>query len=258
MHIRITAQVMNQAHTLKQLHGLSDQQGARAYAKALNDTGFEIRRAMQEEMRAVFDNPTDYILRSPRVRMAKPDKLSVTIEPVDMGRNGVHPQKILNAQVWGGRRRDKRSEVSLLRSGFLPPGFQVVIPETPFPGSDDGRGNLKGRFLAHLIAYFSASGEQGYAPNMTDKRKRSIHKGSKRALGRRYFVSYGIRRGQHLAAGIWAASGTGGADLRPVLLFVKQGTYQPRLDMDKVAQRADAEAYLARRIRYRLREAAGV
>ena len=50
----------------------------------------------------------------------------------------------------------------------------------------------------------------------------------------------------------------GNADVRPVLMFVKQGTYQPRLDMDKVAQRADAEAYLARRIRFRLREAAGV
>lgn len=256
MHVQLSAQVLHQAELLRSLHGLTGQQAARAYAKALNDTGFEIRRAMQQEMRAVFDNPTDYILRSPRVRMAKPDKLSVTIEPSDMGRNGVHPQKILNAQTWGGRRRDKRSEVSLLRSGFLPPGFQVVIPETPFPGSDDGRGNLKGRFLAHLIAYFSASSEQGYAPNMTDKRKRAVHKGSKRAPGRRYFVSYGDRRGQHLAAGIWAAMGN--ADVRPVLMFVKQGTYQPRLDMDKVAQRADAEAYLARRIRFRLREAAGV
>lgn len=258
MHIQLSAQVINQAEVLRQLHGLTGQQAARAYAKALNDVGFEVRRAMQDEMRAVFDRPTSYILRSPRVRMAKPDKLSVTIEPADMGRNGVHPQKILNAQAWGGRRHDKRSEVSLLRSGLLPSGFQVAIPETPFPGSDDGRGNLKGRFLAHLIAYFSASGEQGYAPNMTNKRKRAVHKGSKRSVGRRYFVSYGSMRGQHLAPGIWAVSGTGGADVRPVLMFVKAGTYQPRLDMDKVAQRADAEAYLARRIRYRLREVAGV
>ena len=258
MHIQLSAKVINQAEVLKQLHGLTGPQAARAYAKALNDVGFEIRRAMQDEMRVAFDRPTSYIIRSPRVRMAKPDRLSVTIEPSDMGRNGVHPQKILNAQTWGGRRRDKRSEVSLLRSGLLPPGFQVVIPEIPFPGSDDGRGNLKGRFLAHLIAYFSASGEQGYAPNMTDKRKRSIHRGSKRSSARRYFLSYGAMRGQHLAAGIWAASGTGGADVRPVLMFVKQGTYQPRLDMNKVAQRADAEAYLARRIRFRLREAAGV
>lgn len=272
MHIKLDARVINQAELLRQLHGLTGEQAARAYAKALNDTGFEIRRAMQDEMRAVFDKPTDYILRSPRVRMAKPDKLSVTIEPAYMGGKGVDPQKILDAQAWGGRRRDKRSEVALRRAGILPVGYQTAIPSTPYAGSDDGRGNLRGAFLVQLISYFQAFGEQGYRANMTDKRKRSIHKGGKRATGRRYFVSYGAMRGgarmtakgepdvraQHLAPGIWAASGTGGADVRPVLMFVKQGNYTPRLDMDKVAKRADAENYLGKRIRYRIREAAGV
>ena len=276
MHIHISAQVMNQVHTLKVLHGLSNQQGARSYAKALNDTGFEIRRAMQEEMRTVFDNPTDYILRSPRVRMAKPDKLSVTIEPAYMGGKGIDPQKILDAQTWGGRRRDKRSEVALRRAGYLPNGYQTAIPDEehggPYPGSDDGKGNLRGAFLVQLLSYFKAFGEQGYKANMSAKGYQRVHRGTKKQAGRRYFVAYGPLRGgnrltskdeadertAHLQPGIWAVTGTGGADLRPVLLFVKQGTYQPRLDMDKVAQRADAEAYLARRIRYRLREAAGV
>lgn len=272
MHIKLDAKVLGQADLLTALHGLTGEQAARAYAKALNDTGFQIRRAMQDEMRAVFDNPTDYILRSPRVRMAKPDKLSVTIEPAYMGGKGIDPQKILNAQTWGGRRRDKRSEVALRRVGILPTGMQIAIPATPYPGSDDGRGNLRGSFLVQIISYFQAFGEQGYRANMTEKRKHSIHKGTKRAAGRRYFVSYGATRGgarmtakgepdaraQHLAPGIWAASGTGGADVRPVIVFVKQGSYQPRLDMDKVAQRADAEDYLAKRIRFRIREAAGV
>lgn len=52
MHIQLSARVMNQAEVLKQLHGLTGPQAARAYAKALNDTGFEVRRAMQDEMRA--------------------------------------------------------------------------------------------------------------------------------------------------------------------------------------------------------------
>jgi len=276
MHIKLDAKVAGQAEVLRVLHGLSGEQAGRAYAKALNDTGFEIHRAMQAEMRAVFDNPTDYILRSPRVRMAKPDKLSVTIEPAYMGGKGVDPQKILNAQSWGGCRRDKRSEVALRRAGILPNGYQTAIPSDryggPYPGSDDGRGNLKGSFLVQIISYLQAFGEQGYRANMTDKRKRSIHKGGKRASGRRYFVSYGTARGgarmtakgeadmraQHLAAGIWAASGTGGVDVRPVVMFIKQGNYKSRLDMDKVAKRADAENYLGKRIRYRIREAAGV
>ncbi|RDI10582.1 hypothetical protein [Comamonas sp. AG1104] len=277
MHIQLSARVLNQAELLRQIHGLTGAQAARAYAKALNDTGFEIRRAMQEEMRAVFDRPTDYILRSPFVRMATAARLSVTIEPTYMGGKGIDPQKILDAQTWGGRRRDKRSEVALKRAGILPAGYQTAIPDEarggPYPGSDDGKGNLRGPFLVQLISYFQAFGEQGYKANMSDKGYLRVHRGTKKQAGRRYFVAYGKTRGgpritqkgeqdertAHLAPGIWAASGTGGADVRPVLMFVRPGRgYLPRFDMDKVAKRADATAYLERRIRYRLREAAGV
>lgn len=277
MHIQLSARVLNQAELLRQIHGLTGPQAAKAYAKALNDTGFEIRRAMQDEMRAVFDRPTDYILRSPFVRMATAAKLSVTIEPTYMGGKGIDPQKILDAQTWGGRRRDKRSEVALKRAGILSAGYQTAIPDEarggPYPGSDDGKGNLRGAFLVQLISYFQAFGEQGYKANMSAKGYLRVHRGTKKQTGRRYFVTYGKTRGgpritqkgeqdertAHLAPGIWAASGTGGADVRPVLMFVrpKRG-YQPRFDMDKVAKRADATAYLERRIRYRLREAAGV
>lgn len=277
MYIQLSARMMNQAEVLRQIRGLTGPQAAKAYAKALNDTGFEVRRAMQEEMRAVFDRPTDYILRSPFVRMATAAKLSVTIEPTYMGGKGIDPQKILDAQTWGGRRRDKRSEAALKRAGILPNGYQTAIPSDdkggPYPGSDDGKGNLRGPFLVQLISYFQAFGEQGYKANMSAKGYQRVHRGTKKQAGRRYFVTYGKTRGgpritqkgeqdertAHLAPGIWAASGTGGADVRPVLMFVRpRRGYQPRFDMDKVAKRADAEAYLERRIRYRLREAAGV
>lgn len=277
MHIQLSARVLNQAELLRQIHGLTGPQAAKAYAKALNDTGFEIRRAMQDEMRAVFDRPTDYILRSPFVRMATASKLSVSIEPTYMGGKGIDPQKILDAQTWGGRRRDKRSEVALKRAGILPAGYQTAIPDEgrggPYPGSDDGKGNLRGAFLVQLISYFHAFGEQGYKANMSEKGYRRVHRGTKKQTGRRYFVAYGGERdaprltqkgepdarAAHLARGIWAVSGTGGVLVRPVLLFIKpKRGYLPRFDMDKVAKRADAEAYLERRIRYRLREAAGV
>ena len=277
MYIQLSARVLNQAELLRQIRGLTGPQAAKAYAKALNDTGFQVRRAMQDEMRAVFDRPTDYILRSPFVRMATAAKLSVTIEPTYMGGKGIDPQKILDAQTWGGRRRDKRSEAALRRAGILPNGYQTAIPSDdrggPYPGSDDGKGNLRGPFLVQLISYFHAFGEQGYKANMSEKGYQRVHRGTKKQAGRRYFVTYGKTRGgpritqkgeqddrtAHLAPGIWAASGTGGADVRPVLMFVRPGRgYQPRFDMDKVAKRADAQTYLERRIRYRLREAAGV
>lgn len=259
MVVQVSIGVRNLEAVQAELAKLAGPQARTAYAKALNDTGFQVRRQMQAEMARVFDRPTPYVLKSSFVQQATPNKLSVRIAPENQRDSpGVDPQKILQAQEFGGRRRDKRSEVALRRAGILPSGYQTSIPRVPYPGSDDGRGNLRGAFMVQLISYFQASPEQGYSANMSDKRKRAIHKGNKRTTGRRYFVSYGRLRGHHLAPGIWAASGTGGVDVRPVVMFVRVGTYKPRLSMERIAQGVDVQNYLDKRVRFRIREAAGV
>ena len=257
--MKITMQFTGLDKVKDQLARLTGQQAKEAFAKAINDTAFQVRRAMQAEMTSVFDRPTPYILRSTDFKPATPDRLETTVQPTYYGGKGIDPQKILAAQAEGGPRRDKRSESALRRVGILPAGYQTAIPDVPFPGSDDGNGNLKGSFLVHLISYFQAFGEQGYRANMKDRTKSNLHtKGTKTMDARRYFVSYGKLRGNrssHLAPGIWAARGTHGVDVRPVLMFVKAGTYRPRLSMERIAKAADAENYLARRLRYRIRQA---
>lgn len=277
--MRIEARVKGLEPVKRLMDQLSRGKLQAASAKAINDTGFEVRRALQSEMGSVFDRPTDYIMRSPRLTKATRDKPTAIIEPAYPGGKGVEPEKILKAQALGGRRRDKRSEVALRRAGILPNGYQTAIPATPFPGSDDGHGNVKGSFLVQLISYFQAFGEQGYRANMSPARKKALLlRGGASArqvgpsIGRRYIVAYGKLRGgarwtqkgendsraSNLPPGIWAVVGRTGADIRPVLMFVKAGSYGIRLDMEKVGQRADAENYLARRLRFRIREAAGV
>jgi len=244
----------------QQLARLSGREAAEAYALALNDTGFRVRKEWQGEMSDVFDRPTPYILKSVYVRKATPEKLSVQIEPTYFGGKGVDPQKILQAQEYGGTRRDKRSEMALRRVGILPSGYQTAIPAEPFPGSDDGRGNLRGSFLVQLLSYLQALGEQGYRANMTDKRKTRLHKGTKKREGVRYFVAYGrLRSGatSHLAPGIWAATGTQGGVVRPVLMFVRVGAYEARVSSERVRERADVDNYLERRLRFRIRKAVG-
>jgi hypothetical protein len=239
---------------------LSGKQARTAYAAALNDAGFQVRRVMRNEIRSVFDRPTPYVANSVYVRQATAERLSVAIEPTYYGGKGIDPQQILQAQEFGGTRRDKRSEVALRRAGILPSGYQTAIPRIPFPGSDDSRGNLRGSFLVQLIAYFRAFGEQGYRANLTARRRESIHRGTKRQAGRRYFVAYGrLRSGPtaHLAPGIWAAQGTHGVDLRPVLMFVRTGVYRSRLSMQAIANRSNVDEYLQRRLRYRIRLVAG-
>lgn len=257
--VQVSAEIRNIEAVQAQLAKLSGLQARTAYSKALNDVGFRVWGGMRKELRTVIDRVSPYVLNSVYVDKATPEKLSVRIAPNNRRDSpGVDPQKILQAQEYGGRRRDKRSEVALRRVGILPSGYQTSIPRVPYPGTDDGRGNIKGSFLVQLISYFQASPEQGYSANMTDKRKRAIHKGTKKKVGRRYFVSYGRLRGHHLAPGIWAASGTGGVDVKPVVMFVRVGTYKPRLSMERIAQGADVQNYLDKRVRFRIREAAGV
>lgn len=284
----------------KHLEALTGQQARAAYARALNDTGFQLRRDMQQQMQQKFDRPTPFIVNSPKVFMATPDALVVTIAPtlhtdrnafVRGGKIGVDPQQVLRAQEFGGLRRDKRSEAVLRRAGILPEGWQTVIPRQPFPGSDDGNGNLKGSFLRSVLAFLQTfTVGQGYYANMGKDAKDRMRRYGKGTLtkaaqrqagpfrGRAYFVAYGksespfgkgivrtsdgLRYGKsrtrHLAAGIWAKLGEGKGEPRPVLMFVRNGPYKPRLDLDSIGNSQAAQDYLARRMRFRIREAAGV
>lgn len=276
--MKLSAEIRNQKELTDLLGKLAGGELRKAYALALNDTGFMVRGKQVAALKGAFDRVTPFVGRSPKVFKATPDKLAVSIAPtlhtdrsafVRGGKVGVDPQDVLQAQEFGGRRRDKRSEVILRRAGILPSGMQTAIPKTPYPGSDDGRGNLRGPFLVQLISYLQAFGEQGYRANMTDKRRARLRnqqgigsiaakKVYKTTLGRRYFVSYGRVRSQHLPPGIWAASGTHDVDVKPVVMFVRSGTYQPRIDMDRVVRDAGVQEYLDKRVRFRVREAAGV
>jgi hypothetical protein len=244
-----------------QLRQLSGDQLRKAAADALNDAAFAVRGQMQKEIRTKFDRPTPYIEKSIQVEKARADRLAAWVEPTYMGGKGVDPQKILRAQFEGGPRRDKRSEVALRRVGILPGGYITVIPKKPFPGSDDGRGNLRGPFLVQLISYFQAFGEQGYRANMTTKRRSKLanygrtEDGYKTINGVVYFVSYGQLRGTHLAPGIWAKSGIHGSDVKPVVMFVRAGTYRARLSLDTILRDSKAQEVFERRMRFRIRQA---
>lgn len=245
---------------------------AKASAAALNDTGHHVRRAMVRELSSVFDRPTPFIARSPKFVAATPDKLSIRVLPTVDARNlpsfggkvGTDPQQVLQAQEFGGRRANKKSENVLMRAGLLPNGYQTAMPRDPYPGSDDGRGNFRAGFLVKLLSYLQSFGEQGFNANITDRsarRRKDITQfsnvRSRRSIrlmnGAEFFVIKGGARG--LAAGIWAREN---GQVRPVVMFTRMGEYKPRLSMERIAQQSGAEAYLERRLRFRIREAAGL
>lgn len=269
MAVNLSIELRNLGAAQEAFAKLGRQQAREAFALALNDTGRAGRLPMVKHLQGSFDNPTKWIANSPKYRAATASNLSLAILPtVDTrnapsrgGKAGVDPQYILQAQEHGGRRADKRSEVALRRAGILPPGMQTAIPTDPFPGSDDGHGNLRGAFVQQLLSYLQAFGEQGYKANMTAKTKASVQRGTKKTAGRRYFVTYGRMRdgrASNLPAGIWASTGSAGAIIKPVLMFTRPGTYKPRISMERLANSMDLQATLEKKLRHRIRKAAGV
>lgn len=281
--MQLNAHILGIDRVQKQLAALSDRQIREASAKALNDAAFQLRRDMQTHMRSTFDRVTPWMVRSVNFKPATADKLEATVMPTyrsDVGttggKQGVDPQHVLQAQEYGGRRADKRSEVRLRKAGILPNGYQTAIPATPFPNSDDGRGNLRGPFVTQLLSYLQAFGEAGYRANMGKAGMRRIHQRGGKAnsfmgpvRGWRYIVTYGGMRGgarttkkgdfdqrmANLPAGIWAVQGTGGVDVRPVLMFVRAGSYKPLLQLDRLRNDAARVEYLGGRFRYHIRSA---
>lgn len=284
--MKLELKIENLEKVSADLAKLSGPQARVAYANAINDTGFMVRRAMQAEL-GKFDRVTPFIHKSPKLVAATPAKLSARILPTLDSRNlpttggkvGVDPQDVLQAQEFGGRRRDKKSEVVLRRSGWLPPGYQTAIPKEPFPGSEDGHGNIKGSFIRSVLSYLQTFEELGHTQNMKKGARERVERGGTKRqleqqgprLGRKYFIAGGraavtwdnkkYRSGagntKHLQAGIWASLGSGATrQLRPVLIFVRAPKYQPRISMDSIARDSGAQDYLDKRIRFRIRNLA--
>ena len=271
--MKLDLQIQNLDKVRDALSKLSGPQAKIAYSKAINDTGFMVRKAMQAELSAKFDRVTNFIKSAPKLIPATPDKLSATIIPTRDGRNplagggaGVDPQHVLQAQEFGGRRADKRFEVALRQRGILPTGKQIAIPGEkyggPYPGSEDGRGNFRGDFVKKLLAYLGTS--SGAMNGMSKRQREATLKRyqfksnlrTKREIklmdGMEFFVSDGAGKGS-LGAGIWARNGK---VLKCVVAFVSTATYQPLISMDGIARKAGAQDYLDRRVRFRVRELA--
>jgi hypothetical protein len=236
---------------------------------ALDDVAFQARRDVQIEMRRRFDRPTPFTLnavavqttrRTAEIRATVREAMGVTQSGAaayvflrDPGGKAVNPNSVLQAEIEGGRRNDKRMERALQRLGVLNSGWQVVPASGLPPEKLDGYGNVRGSFIVQLISYFQGFGEQGYRANMTDKRKAQLAKRGRTARGFvevrgvEYFISRGPgtwfgrgswKRGreQHLAPGIWSRSGLHGTNIKPVFMFVRRPVYRSVLPFEQIVQ----------------------
>lgn len=230
-----------------------DKQVRYAASRALNAVAKDVVDHMHGSMSFTFDRVTPYALRSweqPRNEWAKPDKLATIAR--------LRPDAPAQGQTWqdsfahlfkGGQRRTKRFEGAFRRIGALPAGY-IMVPGKACPL--DAYGNPRRAFLVQLISYFGGMSDS--TQNMTTDRRLQLAKiGKKKGApktinGVQYFVSYGTRgkpggdrytsgrHDQHLAAGIWARSGTHGSTVKLIFGFYPAPVYRKFIDHEAEAR----------------------
>lgn len=212
-----------------------------ALARALTKTAQQVKEEEIKVMKSSLDRPTQYTLNALYVKPATKKDLSAMVYFKDKSSagKGNPAANWMLPQVSGGKRNLKRFESALRRIGVLPLGLFIA------PGEAcqlDAYGNIPGAFIVQILSYFRAFGEQGYRANITDKRKASLKRGSKRNLGYEYFVSKGkgewYGRQQHLPPGIYKrVRFSSGSAIKPIMMFVKEPSYSKRFPFFKTAQK---------------------
>ncbi|WP_322008275.1 phage tail protein [Paraburkholderia tropica] len=241
----------------RQLDDLARKQIPFATAMAINDVSRHARTDLRDTMQSVFENPVPYTLNSVRLKLATKARPVATVAISDDPDKGIPPAKYLSPEILGGPRNHKRFERALQIKGIMPAGTYAV----PGDGAPiNGNGNIPGSFLVQLLSYFQAFSETGYRANMTQKRMAKLAKvgvstrGYKKINGVVYFAANGRGKTVHLAPGIYAKSGTHGAIITPVILFVQSPTYKARFPFGAVVEES-VEKNFDRFMRARLDQA---
>lgn len=215
-----------------------------AASTALTRVASAARQDIRAEMPRVFDRPNAWTLNSVRVRPARVDKLSATIEVKDDApNNGTRPEDYLLPNVVGGPRKEKRFERNLRYAGILAPGRRAIIGQG---AKLDAYGNLSRGEIQRILTAVRASFDP--AQNRTTSRK-----SRKNAKNAQYFVrgldtvrmegGAPVRRAGFGTPGIYQRQGRKAV---PVLIFTdKPPQYRKRLDFDRIAQRRADEDFAA-------------
>lgn len=218
-------------------------QGVFAMAKALTLTAREVKAAEVDEMRRVFDKPTNFTLNSLYVKGANKSDLTARVWFKWSNR----PNHYLLPQVHGGARPLKRFEEILVKAGYM------YATERAVPGAAavlDAFGNMSRGQIIKVLSQLQAFNLAGSNANATSSRRSKAKR-----VQEEYFLSRGPRgtsigRGswkngnkvQHLQRGVWVRrTFAQGTSVKPVLLFVKSTSYQPRFKFFDVANKVVQE-----------------
>jgi hypothetical protein len=229
----------------KRAMGVAESQVKYAASRAINAVAEKGQKAVQAEMRKVFDRPTEWVVNSLRLKRSSKAQTKLEAEVAFKDRNSAESSRtMVEPHVVGGSRRFKAMEARLRGIGMLPAGWFVV------PGAAaklDANGNMSRGQISQVLNVLGSYTEAGFNKANINTVRRLAKGGLKSSqygqFGFTYWVNpVGGKRSGRLLPGVYQRVQTGfGSSLKPVMVFVKSTSYKKRLDFYGIVQRtADA------------------
>lgn len=205
-----------------------------ALSVAINNTAKDVQDELSGATR-VFDRPRSFTVRGTVMTRSTKTNLTAVVALKSRNAGGTPVNEYLQAEVEGGRRADKRSEVLLQRAGILPPGYQTR------PGSGarlDAYGNMSRGQVVQILSYFRAFGlvstsgrARGRSGTQTASQK--LNRSAKPRRPSELFIVPDGMAG--LATGVWQRTGK---QIKPILIFIRPPSYKPIYKFEEVARKA--------------------
>lgn len=213
-----------------------------AVCNALNDTAFLAAKDLRAGMQKSFDRPTPFALNSIRITYANPKtgRLFAEIwlkDDYTVGGKGTPATKYMKAEIEGGPRGLKSSELALQRVGAMPAG---TFWEPGRAAQIDAYGNQSVGQIIQMMSWFQAQRDK--TANTPQKKKDKLWKGNYKQP-----VAYFIGRpgGGRLPLGIYERKLIGLDDkgrqvtaIHPIAIFTKAPNYKVRFPFFDIVRKA--------------------
>jgi hypothetical protein len=194
-----------------------------AIAQALTKTAREIATQKQNAIRSTFDRPREQTVKAIQTKGATKQNLTAIVSIRDD--KALPASEYLAANIKGGGRSLKRSEIMLRAAGILPSGMFTV----PGAGAKlDAYGNMSRGQINQILSYFRTFGKTTLN---TTRMNMSDAKRNKMAARRAYFIVPIKDRKIKLYPGIWQQIGK---EIKPILMFVNAPKYNSIFEFEDI------------------------
>lgn len=216
---------------VRHLDDLQKRQVPFAISLGINYTAKDVQQAL-EKGTSVFDRPRPATVRGTKVERSTKSNLTAVVKLKRREEGSPPVSEYLQAEVYGGARPFKRSEILLQKAGILPDGKQT----RPGTGARlDAYGNMSRGQIVQIISYFKAFGGIKTSGRARGRRgtttQSSVLNRTKPKKAYEYFV---VPEGfPGLSTGIWERRGR---KIQPVLIFIDVPVYRKKYKFYEIAK----------------------